>query len=241
MFKNLLDKIAIFGTNEQKLSPEEKLFSNIVGYSDIKKLLLRSVVSKDPVSILLTGPPSSSKTVFLLEILDGLNDAYFVDASGISGPGMIDHLFNNSTKYLLIDEIDKMKKIDQAALLNVMETGILSEMKLKGKTRQKKIKLWMFATSNDVERISKPLRSRFVELFLDEYTFDEFIEVTRRLLWKKYRLDVNVSEKIAFAVWNRMQSKDIRDVVNIAKLTKSSVDIDWLVDIHVKYDRRRTS
>ena len=241
MFKNLLDKIAIFGTNEQKLSPEEKLFSNIVGYSDIKKLLLRSVVSKDPVSILLTGPPSSSKTVFLLEMLDGLNDAYFVDASGISGPGMIDHLFNNSTKYLLIDEIDKMKKIDQAALLNVMETGILSEMKLKGKTRQKKIKLWMFATSNDVERISKPLRSRFVELFLDEYTFDEFIEVTRRLLWKKYRLDVNVSEKIAFAVWNRMQSKDIRDVVNIAKLTKSSVDIDWLVDIHVKYDRRRTS
>ena len=60
--------------------------------------------------VLLTGPPSSSKTVFLLEMLEGLDDAYFVDAVGTSGVGMIDHLFNSSTKYLLIDEIDKMKK-----------------------------------------------------------------------------------------------------------------------------------
>ena len=70
-------------------------------------------------------------------MLQGLDDTYFIDAVGSSGPGMVDHLFNNNTKYLLIDEIDKMKKNDQAALQNVMETGILSETKLKGKTRQK--------------------------------------------------------------------------------------------------------
>ena len=87
-------------------------------------------------------------------MLEGLNNVFFVDAVGVSGAGMIDHLFSNNTKYLLIDEIDKMKKIDQAALLNVMETGILSETKLKGKTRQKKIKLWIYATSNDIERLS---------------------------------------------------------------------------------------
>lgn len=182
MFKNLFHKIGVFRSSEQKLMPEEKFFSNIVGYSDIKRLLLKCTVSRDPVSILLTGPPSSSKTLFILEMLEGLNDAYFVDAFGMSGSGLIEHLFSNKTKYLLIDEIDKMKKIDQAALLNVMETGILSEMKLKGKTRQKRMKLWVFATSNDVERLSKPLRSRFVELHLDQYTLDEFIEITRRLL-----------------------------------------------------------
>lgn len=95
--------------------------------------------SKEPINILLTGPPSSSKTVFLLEMMQQLKDSYFIDAFGVSGAGIIDHLFNYRTKYLLIDEIDKMKKNEQAALLNVMETGILSETKSKGKTRQKSI------------------------------------------------------------------------------------------------------
>ncbi len=241
MFKNLFQKIELFGTSEQKLSHEEKFFSNLVGYPDIKKLLLKSVVSKDPVNILLTGPPSSSKTVFLLEMLEGLNNTYFVDAVGISGPGMIDHLFSNNTKYLLVDEIDKMKKIDQAVLLNVMETGILSETKLKGKTRQKKMKLWIYATSNDVERLSEPLRSRFMELHLDQYSLDEFIEITRRLLWRKYQMTTSLSEKIGYAVWNQMDSKDIRDVINITKLTKSLEGVDWLVQVQVKYRKKASS
>src|SRR5688572_13420851 len=95
MFKHLFQKMELFSSPERKLSHEEKFFSNVVGYPDIKRLLLKSVVSKDPVSILLTGPPSSSKTVFLLELLGGLNDAYFVDAVSASGPGMIEHLFSN--------------------------------------------------------------------------------------------------------------------------------------------------
>jgi len=241
MFKNLFKKIAVFGTTEQKLSTEEKFFYNVVGYSDIKKLLMKSVASKDPVHILLTGPPSCSKTVFLLEMLEGLDDTYFVDAAGVSGAGMTDHLFSNNTKYLLIDEIDKMKKIDQAVLLNVMETGIVSETKLKGKTRQKKMKLWIFATSNDVEQLSEPLRSRFMELYLEEYTYEEFIEIIRRLLKRRYHLDTDVSEEIGYAVWNRMQSKDVRDAINIAKLTRSSSDIDWLVEVQMKYGRKQAS
>lgn len=121
MFKDLFKKIGAFGGDEEKLTPEEKFFFNVVGYSDIKKLLLKSVVSKEPVNILLTGPPSSSKTVFLLEMLEGLDDAYFVDAVSVSGAGLTEYLLSNNTKYLLIDEIDKMKKNDQATLLNAME------------------------------------------------------------------------------------------------------------------------
>lgn len=146
MFRNLF-KIGVLNISEYKMGPEEKFIKNIVGYPDIKKLLLKSIVSKQPVNVLLTGPPSSSKTAFLLEILEGLDDAYFIDAVGVSSAGIMEHLFSNNTKYLLLDEIDKMKKINQSALLNVMETGILSETKLKGKTRQKRMKLWVFATA----------------------------------------------------------------------------------------------
>ena len=134
MFKNLFKKIDIFFFDDGDISKQEKFFSNVIGYPEIKKLLLRAIISKEPVNVLLTGPPASSKSVFLLDMLQGLEDAYFRDAVGASGAGMIDHLFNNNTKYLLIDEIDKLKKNDQAALLNVMETGIISETKLKGKT-----------------------------------------------------------------------------------------------------------
>src|SRR5437867_7748174 len=114
MFKTLFKKIDTFLIDDEKdNSKEEKFFSNIVGYPQIKKLLLRSIVAKEPVHILLTGPPSSSKTVFLLEMLEGLGGTYFVDAVGASGAGVMDRLFSNNTKYLLIDEIDKMKKNDQ--------------------------------------------------------------------------------------------------------------------------------
>lgn len=237
MFKKLFRKIdnLIGSEHVSNLPPEEKFFSDIVGYSDIKKLFMKSIISKEPVHILLTGPPACSKTVFLLEMLEGLDNSYFVDAVGASGAGLVNHLFENDIKYLLVDEIDKLKKNDQTALLNVMETGILSETKMKGKTRQKKMTVWIFATSNEISKISKPLRSRFMELHLDEYSLDEFMEITRRLLAKKYRLDTQIADKIAFSVWNKMQSKDIRDVLQIAKLTTSISDVDWLIQVQMKY------
>jgi len=237
MFKNLLKKISAFDGPKHTQTYEDKFFSNIVGYSDVKKLLLKSIVSKEPVNILLTGPPSSCKTIFLLEILDAMDGTYFMDATSITSAGIIDYLFEHDTKYLLIDEIDKMKAKDQAALLNAMETGIICETKLHGKTRQKSMKLWIFATSNDVDRLSKALRSRFMELHLKEYAYEEFLNIVRKLLKKRYRMDDNISDKIAYSVWNVMNSKDVRDAIKIAKLTKSSGDVDWLVNVKMKYSK----
>jgi Holliday junction DNA helicase RuvB len=241
MFKSLFKRIEhVISSDEYDETSEGKFFSNVVGYPEIKKLLLRSIVSKEPVHVLLTGPSSSSKTVFLIEMLEGLDNAYFIDAVGASGAGMVDHLFNGSTKYLLVDEIDKMKKSDQSSLLNIMETGMLSETKLKGKTRLRKMKLWIFATSNDANRLSPALRSRFMELELQEYTYDEFVEIVSRLLKTKYKLDSTISEKISYEVWYTMKSKDVRDAIRIAKLAKSSEDVDWLVEVQIKYGSKKS-
>lgn len=236
--------VSLFNSNNKnqiyQTNPGERFFSSVVGYRDLKKLLIKSFLSKEPIHILLTGPPSTSKTVFLLDMLKGLDDAYFVDATAASGPGIIDHLFESKTKYLLVDEIDKLKKIDLAVLLNVMETGIASETKSKGKTRQKKIKLWIYATSNNVEKLSSPLRSRFMELHLEEYTFEEFQEIARNILKARYKLDDNVSVKIIDSVWNKMRSRDMRDVVNLAKLIPNCTEIDWLVKVQMKYGKQRS-
>jgi predicted aldo/keto reductase-like oxidoreductase len=79
-----------------------------------------------------------------------------------------------------------------------------------------------------------------MELHLEEYTYEEFIEIVRRLLKKRYHLDLHLAEKIGYAVWNQMKSKDVRDAINIAKLTKSSTDVDWLVDIQLKHGPKKS-
>jgi MoxR-like ATPase len=119
----------------------------------------------------------------MIEIL-GLLDhfkgkAYFVDGTTASGMGIIDYPFDHSDlKFLLIDEIDKLSKKDQKVLLNVMETGIRSDVKAKkGKSaRQTHMHMSIYATSNDTSNILSPLLSRFIKLNLPEYDLEIFTE-----------------------------------------------------------------
>jgi hypothetical protein len=55
-------------TQHEQMPVEERFFSSIVDYSDLKRMLMKAIVSKEPIHILLTGPPATSKTVFLLEM-----------------------------------------------------------------------------------------------------------------------------------------------------------------------------
>jgi hypothetical protein len=97
-----------------------------------------------------------------------------------------------------------------------METGMLVETKV-SKTRSKQMKnLKVFATTNNVDALSRPLRSRLMEFHLPEYTFEQFNEIARRLLSKRFGHSAQVAEEIAAAVWNEMKNKDVRDVLAIA-------------------------
>src|SRR5919198_4214469 len=124
----------------------DKFFQDIIGYDNIKRLFLMALDADEPVHILLSGPPACAKTMFLQSLLKQ-NNSYFVDGSFTTKVEVIDCVFDNRPKYLLIDEIDKMSAKDQAFLLNLMETGIISETKHR-KTRTAKVKTFVFATSN---------------------------------------------------------------------------------------------
>lgn len=84
---------------------------------------------------------------------------------------MIGHIINNEPKYLLIDEIDKMSTQDQTFLLNLMETGIVSETK-HGKTRTIQMKTWVSASSNNITNNTRPLKSRFFSIKIRLYTYE---------------------------------------------------------------------
>jgi MoxR-like ATPase len=96
---------------------------------------------------------------------------------------MLEFIFKNKPKYLLIDEIDKMSTKDQTFLLNLMETGIVSETK-HAKTRTEILKTWVIASSNNLHNIISPLKSRFFIIELEPYSYEQFYQITTRLLIK---------------------------------------------------------
>jgi replication-associated recombination protein RarA len=92
----------------------------------------------------------------------------------------------------------------------------------------------IFATSNSTGRLSKPLLSRFTVFEIPEYTYEEFEAISARIIKK---LPQNTIIQIASSVW-KTGSKDIRDVLKIAKLCNpkdTQEDINRLVSIHQKY------
>jgi replication-associated recombination protein RarA len=212
------------------------LFEDIIGYDDLKELLSKCLTVKDSCNVLLSGPPASSKTIFLLSIQKEALNVCFIDATNSSGPGLVDYLFEHpDTQVICIDEIDKLKKNDQYSLLSLLESGILSCTKA-GKTRSIGLKgVKVFATANDVGCLVGPLKSRFLTLELPEYTWESFLEVTRKLLHKRHDLDEIVSTKVARVVWSTMQTRDLRDVLAIGKLAKNTEDVEFIATTLQKY------
>jgi holliday junction DNA helicase RuvB len=149
---------------------EDRFFGDIIGHEHIKRLFGLALRSQGPNHILLSSPPASAKTMFLLSLRHHLKDSYFVDGGNTTRAGIIDYLFKNRAPYLLIDEIDKMSPRDQTFLLNLMEIGIIAETK-NGKTREAKIKTSVFATCNDPRKLSTPLQSRFFIVEVEPYTY----------------------------------------------------------------------
>ncbi len=219
------------------ISQEERFFNSIYGYEDIKKLLIRCIFAKEPTHVLLTGPPGCCKTMFVLEMAKRLDKTYFMDATSASGPGMIDYLFENNIQYLFVDEIDKLQRKDQSVLLNLMENNVLVETKVR-KTRKKEMMVSVFATCNDIAKISKALESRFIVLQLEEYTYDQFLQIATHLLTKTYNMTEILSTTIADTIWSS-GSKDIRDLLKVGKLARSPEDVEWIVRTLRRYNTRK--
>jgi Holliday junction DNA helicase RuvB len=205
---------------------EDWLFENIYGYDDIRRLFRMALESNHNSSILLTGPPASAKTLFLQSLMK-LKGSHFIDCSSASKSGIVDYIFEYKPRYLLLDELDKLSRKDQTFLLNLMETGIVSETKF-NKSRKMGINTSVFATNNNVEKIIEPLQSRFFIVKLQVYRYEQFYEITQRLLTSnQYNVDEEIAKATAEAVWKT--SRNIRDAIKIATMAESVEDVVWLV------------
>ena len=209
-------------------------FEEVIGHYGIKLIFAKAILSKRPVHLLLVGPPGSAKTMFLTEIMREHKGSYFVVGSNTTKAGLVNQLFEKRPKFLLIDELEKMRMTENA-LLHLMETGIISETKI-NKTREMELTSWVFATANSCEKIIKPLLSRFAILEMPEYTFEEFSKIAVSKL-RQENVDVSTAKVIAEKVWNELGSRDTRDVTKVARLADSINEIHFVVKMLNKQQR----
>jgi transcriptional regulator with AAA-type ATPase domain len=142
-------------------------FSNIVGYDDIKDIVRRVLDAEDNYNLLFTGSPASAKTLFLLGILEYKKGVYF-DGSNTTNR-ILDVLEEKRSKIICLDELDKMPRQFQEKLLNFVESGHIKVDQMRKRYDFKIKGAKVFAASNEIARLSKPLQSRFRRLHLPPY------------------------------------------------------------------------
>jgi replication-associated recombination protein RarA len=201
----------------------------------VKEMMLRALESSERAHTLLTGHPACAKSLFMLQMEQYIRSkVYFAEGASTTKAGIQKFIAENQDKeIIIIDEIDKMPMKDQEGLLTMMERGEFTSTKVRN-TQKVKANIVIFATSNSTERLSKPLLSRFTVFEIPEYTYEEFEGIALKLIKK---LHPTVVIQIASSVW-KTGSKDIRDVLKIAKLCNpadTEEDINRLMSIHQKY------
>ena len=212
----------------------DDLFDTIIGYDEIKEIFKMSIMSDQPTHALMVGPPASAKTMFLLE-LARLPHSVYALGSHSSKAGIFNLLADRKPRILLIDELDKMSMEDYSALLSVMETGIVAEVKC-GKTRTSRVLVWVYACCNRMDRIPPEVISRFQPLVLRFEPYDEknFHETVVGVL-RKEGVKKKLAEYISNAVWTTLEVKDVRAAIKTARMAKTQEDVDKVIAIIGKY------
>lgn len=211
------------------------LFSNIENYEDIKDIFRRALLAKKPVHILLWGPPATAKTLFLLEIARLPKSIYILGGSA-SKAGITTYMIGRpDTKFLIIDELDKMGDVDYSSLLSLMETGIVAELKYR-RTSSVTAETWVFASANSMTPLPTELKSRFMDYYISEYDLPTFIRVSIRTLMTREETDEPTATKIAHLVASG--SRDIRDCIKIARMAKTPIEAEQVYNTWRKYKRR---
>jgi MoxR-like ATPase len=182
--------------------------------------------------LLFIGPPASAKTLFLLGILDIRKNGVYFDGSNTTNR-ILDVLEEERPKIICIDELDKMPRTFQNQLLNFMESG---RVKVDQQRKQYNFEIEgakVFATCNEINRLTKPLQSRFRKLFLPRYTEQQFIDVSIKVLPK---VGETMARYVGFTVFKN--GGDIRDVMSVGKLIRKRdgpQEVEQMINTMIKY------
>jgi len=156
-----------------------KVLDDVIGQSHIlgENGILRQIVkNKEPVSLILWGPPGSGKTT-LARIIANEVEAEFIELSAVTSgkkdiTKIIEHAKQNWNlkirTVLFVDEIHRFNKAQQDAFLPHVESGLIT---LIGAT-----------TENPSFEVISPLLSRMRVLVLEPLSKDEIIKIIKKAI-----------------------------------------------------------
>jgi holliday junction DNA helicase RuvB len=93
----------------------------------------------------------------------------------------------------------------------------------------------VIASSNNISNIISSLRSRFFIIELEPYSYEQFRQITMRLLIEQHKVNEEIAKATAYPVWNKMRSRTIRDCVRIGRMARSVEDVDFIIDTLRRY------
>ncbi len=194
------------------------MFNDIVGYDNIKELLQESLQLDKPIHVLLVGPPSLAKSMFLWDIERAYGDLSLpLIGSATSHAGLWDMIAEKRPKIVLVDEIEKMVLADMAGLLALMEQGRIIRAKV-GRKLDERLTVWVIAAANRTAKMPVELLSRFAKFDLTEYTPSEYRKVVTSVLVTHE--DTSSDDAAAIATRLLGRTHDVRDAVRVARLAK---------------------
>jgi holliday junction DNA helicase RuvB len=136
------------------------------------------------------------------------------------------------------NEVNKQLIKDYHRYLISRDTGTnyqKDNVKLKTMTSNRDQKLTIFATCNNKNKLASEMLSRFLKFHLKEYSLEEFNMIGTNIVTYRFNKTQEFAQKLVLAVWYKMNSKDIRDVIKVARLAKKEEDIDMIIEALQEY------
>jgi Holliday junction DNA helicase RuvB len=226
-----VQKTEVRAPEEVEVEVPAGILDVVVGHEEKKEIILRVLKSKERVHVLLYGSPASAKSL-ILECLQRLPGAKYIIGSASTKAGLFELLYNEEPRFLILDEIDKLESMeDLSILLSLMQTGFISETKY-NKRRSKTLNTKVIAAANRIDKLAPELLSRLVKLRFRDYTDDEFVDVSAKVLQRE-GIPMGLAVYIADQALRKLKTRDVRDSLKVARLLKekSREDIDRVIEL----------
>lgn len=224
---------------DKPIAVPKDLFSDIVGFNDIKRTIVKALKSEKPIHILLVGPPASAKSMILEELWKRIDGAYMVLAGTSTKAGIREVLAEYSPRLLLIDELDKIgDPKDLSVLLSWMEH---QRIVITMRDRYEVVKCRyidgckVIAACNREKIIPPELKSRFLVIRIKPYNEKQFMDIVINILTKREGKTRELAEYIGTKVLKELFSRDPRDAIKIARLANTREEVDEIVEMLKTY------